>query len=151
MRNKKKEIIQIALLFVVVLVVYIVGDKWYYSQRNLTDLSKEPLKELEFQPNEDLELTDEGIEKLIELLEETKVTGLYNTSISEEWELDYLISFNHPEDSDKDFIFVIRSDDGEEELWIWSDDVWIAPNYYSVNNQSLVAAIEELISEYSVL
>lgn len=150
MKNKKKAIIQIVMLIVVVLVVYIVGDKWYYSQRNLTDLSKEPLKELEFQPNVDIALTEEGIDKLIELLEEAKVTGKFKANISEEWELDYVISFKHPTKSNKDFVFAIRSNDGEEVISIWSDLVWIAPSKYSVDNLSLVTGIEEIKSEYSV-
>ena len=150
MKIKKKEMIQIALLFVVVLAVYIGGDKWYYSQRSLAEISKKPLEELEFQPNEDIALTEEGIEKLIELLEKTKVTGMRITNLSDEAEWNYVISFTYPEDSDMDFTFVIRSDDGKEEISIWSDLVWIAPNKYSVDNLSLVDDIEKIISEYSV-
>ena len=150
MKIKKKEIIQSAILIVVVLAVYIGGDKWYYSERYLAEISKKPLEELEFQPNEDIALTEEGIEKLIELLEEAKVTGKLNANISEEWELDYVISFKHPTNSNKDFVFVIRSNDGEEMISMWSDLVWIAPSKYSVENLSLVAVIEEIKSEYSV-
>ena len=150
MKIKKKEMIQSAILIVVVLVVYIGGDKWYYSQRSLAEISKKPLEELEFQPNEDIALTEEGIEKLIELLEEAKVTGMRITNLSDEAEWNYVISFTYPEDSDMDFTFVIRSDDGKEEISIWSDLVWIAPSKYSVDNLSLVAGIEEIKSEYSV-
>jgi len=168
--------IQSAILIVVVLAVYIGGDKWYYSERYVADLSKKPLEELEFryiveQLKEELpedkeqlklsdymrltdnyELTEEGIEQLINLLEKTEVTGIRNENSIKDLEWDYSISFSHIAYSNKNFSFYIKRNEatGEEVIYITSDHVWFTPDYYSVDNQSLVAGIEEIISEYSV-